>query len=187
LQAIGTSLRTADEVAGKVKGCDLTAVKSVAALEGEAGQKGRGLCDELFEAFRRNEYAVPFGPKLDAINQAAVKLLSSLVSMPFNRESEPTALVAEEADLISKWGRSQVGGDDVPAWVPAGAKKKLLVVVSIRDVHSGGTISHIVVTKNLAALLGGSEDAEIDSDKAEFRIPRYGIHRPLSTDPDQGN
>jgi hypothetical protein len=194
LEAIGTSLKKAGDVAFKVKSADLTALNSVAGLGGEAGEKGRRLRDDLFEAFRRNEYAVPFGPAFDAINHAAIKLLSSLVQKKpegdgggpgpqIVKPPPPVPPIPEDADLISRWGRSQVDGDEVPAWVPAEARKKLLVVIRIRDVHAGGKLSQVVVTQNLAALLAGADDAEINSGTGQFRIPGYGIDCRLSTDP----
>ncbi|HEY0793385.1 MAG TPA: hypothetical protein VGD78_20150, partial [Chthoniobacterales bacterium] len=191
LQAIATSLKKSAELAGKVKGADLTAVNSVAGLEGEAGQKGRQLRDELFEAFRRNEYAVPFGPKFDTINHAAVQLLSSLVTTgpkPAVKPPNPQPPVivpppiTEDVDLIARWNQSQVEGDDLPEWVPAKARKALLAVVQVMDVHAGGNVTEVVVTLNLQALVTKAGGAEVDSGDRKFRIPKYGIVRALKTD-----
>ncbi|MBV9997779.1 MAG: hypothetical protein JO015_01570, partial [Verrucomicrobia bacterium] len=196
LAAIGTSLKKAGNVADKVKGADLTAVNSVSRLEGKAGEEGRRLRDDLFEAFRHNEYAVPFGSAFDTINREAIRLLSSLVQKEPKRNedgpgpgvTEPVPQVTEKrAGLISRWGRSQVEGDDVPGWVPIGVREKLLAVVQVRDVHAGGKLGPVVVTQNLAALLAGAGDAEIDSGTGQFRIPGYGIDCRLSTDPGREN
>jgi hypothetical protein len=188
-EAIGTSLKKAADIASRLKTCDLTAINSIAALEGQAGEKGREFREQLFEAFRRNEYAVPFVQTFDTINHAAIQLLSSLVpknAVPTPEpappaKTNPPAPQAESA--ISKWGRSQVKGDDVPSWVPAKLKNKLLTVIQAKDLTNAGKLIDVVVTRNLEALVADATDLEVDLKSGRLRIPSQSIDCQIDSEP----
>lgn len=188
-EAIGTSLKKAADIVSRLKTCDLTAINSIAALEGQHGEKGREYRDQLFEAFRRNEYAVSFGQTFDSINHAAIQLLSSLVpknAVPTPEPAPPakTNPPAPEAEsAISKWGRSQVKGDDVPSWVPAKLKNKLLTVIQAKDLTNAGKLIDVVVTRNLEALLADVSDLEVDLKTGRLRIPSQSIDCQIDSEP----
>ncbi len=188
-EAIGTSLKRAADVSSRLNSCDLTAINSIAVLEGQAGEKGRALRDELFEAFRRNEYAVSFGPTFDRINHAAIQLLSSLVPKNPASIAEPTPPAkpspppAQTANTVSKWGRSQVKGDDAPEWVPAKLKNKLLTVIQARDIANGGKLVDVVVTRNLEALFAGAPDLEVDLQSGQLRVPSQSLVCQIDIEP----
>ena len=190
-EAIGTSLRKAADIALRLETCDLTAVNSIASLEGPAGEKGRQYRDELVEAFRSNEYAVPFGPKLDEITHAAIQLLSSLVpknpapTLDAPPTPKPKVVTAPVEGAASKWGRSQVKGDDMPPWLPPSLRTRLLAVIRAQDSSHPGNVVEVVVTKNLEALAAGADDVEVDLKTGRFRIPSQSIDCQIDTYPGQ--
>jgi hypothetical protein len=190
-EAIGTSLKKAADIASRLKTCDLTAINSIAALEGQHGEKGREYRDQLFEAFRRNEYAVSFGQTFDSINHAAIQLLSSLVPKnpaPVIEPTPPAKLAppsSQAGSAISKWARSQVKGDDVPSWVPPKLKSKLLTVIQAKDLSNAGKLIDVVVTRNLEALVSGAPDLEVDLKKGRLRIPSQSIDCQIDGEPEQ--
>jgi hypothetical protein len=173
VEAIGTSLKKAAELTAKIKDCDLTALKSVAQLPEKSGEEGQKLRAEVFEAFRRHEYAVPFGPTFDKANHAAVQLLSRLVAPIVKSQEGP------EATLNSSREQSRVIGDMIPDWIPDAAANALLVVINLPDRCRMGERMQIVVTPNLHALISSDAEAEVDLGKSRLYLPRYGIEHPL--------
>ena len=173
-EAIGTSLRKAAEVAGRIKDCELTALNSVAQLPGESGETGKKLRTTVLEAFRRQEYAVPFGPAYDQANHAAVRLLSQLV-VPGPKPEPPPGTTAAG----SRRPRSRIIGDEIPAWVPDAAVDRLLVTVELPDRCRMGEKVGIVVTQNLRALIETDPAAEVDLGRARLFLPRYHFEQAL--------
>jgi molybdopterin/thiamine biosynthesis adenylyltransferase len=93
----------------------------------------------------------------------------------------PPAPQAESA--ISKWGRSQVKGDDVPSWVPAKLKSKLLTVIQAKDLTNAGKLIDVVVTRNLQALVADAPDLEVDLKSGRLRIPSQSIDCQIDSEP----
>jgi hypothetical protein len=188
-EAIGTSLKRAAEVATKLKGCDLTAVNSIAALEGPAGATGKRLREELTEAFRRNEYAVAFGQTFDRINREAIQLLGSLVAKnaqpegPAPAYDPPKAAAKPAAHALRGRGRSQVKGDEMPQWIPEKLRSRLLTMIRAEDLANPGATVELVVTRNLEALAEDAPDVQVDLKAGRFRIPSQSIDCPLEGDP----
>ena len=123
------------------------------------------------------------------LNHAAIQLLSSLVpknAVPTQEpappaKTNPPAPQAESA--ISKWGRSQVKGDDVPSWVPAKLKNKLLTVIQAKDLTNAGKLIDVVVTRNLEALVADATDLEVDLKSGRLRIPSQSIDCQIDSEP----
>jgi len=186
--AVGTSLKKAGSVSASLSTCDITAIESAAQLPGNLGEKGVRLRDDLIETFRRNEYAVPFVAKFEAVNHEAIQILTSLVpkaspeEKPAQQSTLPTTL-GENRQYTGVRTKSQVSGDDLPGWLPANLHSKVLAQIELIDSSNESRRVTLVVTKNLEAILSGASDARFHAATSRILVPSLGIECPVITEP----
>lgn len=173
------SMKTATAVTTAVKGIQWDLFKAVQGLSDIRAAAAKVICDELKDAFTRDEYAVGFQSKSAELATRAIKLLAAtpppppvvtppVVLPPVVIPPQPPILPpAPQPPPITRQVRvSQIKEDAIPAWVPADQRTLALVEVSVP--RTGGGTETIVVTGSTARLIELAGDAVYDGGQLRF-------------------
>jgi hypothetical protein len=175
LSAIGASISNAGTVDRVLELADWKIFQGVSSLPDERKAEAKRILDELETAFASDEYAIALGPKITALKERAVDLLTK---RPDPQPPEPRT--AEQLKRL--YGRSQVEGDNLPDWVEAAND-----VLRVHLFRRGATdwASMIVVSPTMKALIDLDPGAKVDLAAKKLELPLYGQTIKLTVNPKQ--
>jgi hypothetical protein len=191
---LGVALSGASKLEQALEVADWEIFDGISLLTDERKEAADGVWKDLREALNSDEYAVALLPKLGELRQRAVKLLTKAVPPVVQPPVQPPVQPAPvppppepsgktSSVLKELYVRSQVEGDDMPAWLPREAQMALLRVHCFgHDVNDWKSL--VVVTPMLEALIRLDERAEIDLHGETLKLPRFGKNLRLQVKPE---
>ena len=193
---LGASLKSAAGVVAALEAYDWVVLAGIRTLADDRKAEADRIWQELEEGLVSDELAVALAPRFSGLRVRAIALLARpVVTPPAPPAPSPTPVTpplplplpppatAPATALKHLYRRSQVEGDDLPAWVPEEFATELLQVHAIQPAPAGGADERsnlVVVTPTLERLLQLDPGATIDLCKGEVHLPRWGKRLRLS-------
>ena len=192
--ALAIALANASKLDQALEVADWEIFDGIKALADDRKTAADQVWNELEAAFNSDEYAVALQPKLAALRQRAVTLLTRVVLPPVvpavtppvpppvvPPEPAPPAKTAHE--LKALYGASQVEGDALPDWITGEARLDLLRVRCFGD-DPRDWKSLIVVGPLYDALIQLDGGAKVDFAGGTLNLPKFGKELPLTVKPE---
>jgi hypothetical protein len=181
------SMKTAEPVRRAVESIPWALFKALQAVTDVRADNAKALVAELADAFTRDEIAMEFQAKsADLVNRAVTLLAQTPTPQPPPHgvpAPEPPVVPAQPTrspqppPVKARIRRSQIKGDDIPAWVPEERRSLALVEVSARRADGGA--EQLVVTGTMARLIEMAGDAIYEAGK--LRFPKWACEVEVET------